>query len=297
MPRQLLQTSNAWYNSYPPIRHTDLQINVTHHSSTHTHCSIARYNLSFATNSIIYTSMLQQCKVWRGYVQAPKTGSEEGLLPFLTWLDVCRQNERWYPATFLSTDGTTTDLCFHFAQVTEIQAKTNATLRWSFPTVQNDEHTIGHPTCLSRQLAIVLMASITDNFFSQICTTSLVNYEMMVPICCGPFATTYKETTLPLLNTYEKRPQRQPTEIRQLCWQLLSSSKTTFTWSPPTHPHSQTEHRDDITYIIWQLKIYHSSFTWLRLQQSRWMKRRKILQYIDSGTSQHHRGKDKRYEI
>jgi hypothetical protein len=89
-------------------------------------------------------------------------GSEDNLMPFLTHLDVRRQNEGWALATYISVDGKTIDLCLHFAQITADQAKAAATLRWNSPTVHTDKHTIGHETCNSRQLAIVLMGSISD---------------------------------------------------------------------------------------------------------------------------------------
>jgi hypothetical protein len=66
-------------------------------------------------------------------------GSEEGLIPFLTRLDVRQKNEGWYPAIFVTEDGITTALCFHFAQVTNVQAKSNAMPRWSTLTVQTDK--------------------------------------------------------------------------------------------------------------------------------------------------------------
>jgi hypothetical protein len=89
-------------------------------------------------------------------------GSEDNLMTFLTRLDVRRQNEGWAPATYITIDGKRIDLCIHFAQVDADQAKDAATLRWNSHTIQMDKHTIGHDTCNSRQLAIVLMGSITE---------------------------------------------------------------------------------------------------------------------------------------
>lgn len=49
-------------------------------------------------------------------------GSEEGLIPFLTRLDVRQKNEGWYPAIF-TEDGITTALCFHFCTSDQCSSK------------------------------------------------------------------------------------------------------------------------------------------------------------------------------
>jgi hypothetical protein len=93
-------------------------------------------------------------------------GSEEHLIPFLTRLDLRRQNEGWAPATFVTINAQQYDLTCHFAGIKESDLTTLAEARWTSPTVDQDKHTVGHPTYHARLLAMVLMNSITDDLMT-----------------------------------------------------------------------------------------------------------------------------------
>jgi hypothetical protein len=91
-------------------------------------------------------------------------GSPEHLVPFLNRLDIRRQDEGWYPITFLTINDNTYDLTRHFAKLDESVMITEATVRWTSPTVDKDKHTVDHTTYNARVLARLLLHSITDDF-------------------------------------------------------------------------------------------------------------------------------------
>jgi hypothetical protein len=73
-------------------------------------------------------------------------GSPKQLVPFLYRLDIRRQDEGWYPITFLLINNTTLDLTRHFAKLDESIMLQEARHRWLSPTVNQDKHTVDHPT-------------------------------------------------------------------------------------------------------------------------------------------------------
>lgn len=93
-------------------------------------------------------------------------GSEEHLIPFLTRLDLRRQNEGWAPATYITINDTQYDLTCHFACVDETDITTIAKTRWTSTSIDHDKHTVGHITYQSRLLAMVILNSITDDFMT-----------------------------------------------------------------------------------------------------------------------------------
>jgi hypothetical protein len=100
-------------------------------------------------------------------------GSEEELMPFLTRIDMRRQDEGWAPATYVTVGDKTYDLTFEFAHVTEDNIIDLVHDRWTSPTKDVDKHTIGHPTCQARLLAKCLMQSLT--------TTLVLTITIRVP--------------------------------------------------------------------------------------------------------------------
>ena len=91
-------------------------------------------------------------------------GSPDGLIPFLNCLDIRRQDESWYPITFITIQNTRYDLIRQFTEIGEsvILAETN--LCWTSPTIQNDKFDINHPTYQARVLVKLLLASLTEEF-------------------------------------------------------------------------------------------------------------------------------------
>jgi hypothetical protein len=91
-------------------------------------------------------------------------GSSEHLVPFLNRLDIRRQDEGWYPITFLEIQNRTYDLVRHFATIDESVMLQEAKLCWTSSTVSTDKYTIDHPTFNARVLARLLLGSVTDDF-------------------------------------------------------------------------------------------------------------------------------------
>lgn len=73
-------------------------------------------------------------------------GTEENLIPFLTHLDIRRQNEGWAPATYIMIDGKSVDLTCHFTLITSEQATNDTEQCWKSPNITSEKHTVGHPT-------------------------------------------------------------------------------------------------------------------------------------------------------
>ncbi|MFN9983839.1 MAG: hypothetical protein ACK53Y_28190, partial [bacterium] len=86
------------------------------------------------------------------------------MIPFLNRLDIRRQDESWYPVTFVTINTKTYDLLRHFTEIGESVILAEAKLRWSSPTLQQDKFAINHPTYQARVLAKLLLASLADEF-------------------------------------------------------------------------------------------------------------------------------------
>ena len=90
-------------------------------------------------------------------------GSEDQLNPFLTRLDLRRQNEGWAPATYIKIAEEQYDLTVHFSMIKEEDGIGEATNHWESPTI---DKAFGHMTYNSRLLAMVIINLITDNFMT-----------------------------------------------------------------------------------------------------------------------------------
>lgn len=84
-------------------------------------------------------------------------GSPEQLVPFLNQLDIWHQDKGWYPITFLKILEYNYDLIRHFTKLNESIMLTEAKLRWKSPTVDQDKHTVEHPTYKAQVLARILL--------------------------------------------------------------------------------------------------------------------------------------------
>jgi hypothetical protein len=97
-------------------------------------------------------------------IKPPYDGSSDQLIPFLNRLDIRRQDESWYPSTFISIGSDSFDLTRQFAKVSESDITAAAESRWTSPTIATDKITLDHPAYNARVFGRLLMASITDEF-------------------------------------------------------------------------------------------------------------------------------------
>jgi hypothetical protein len=87
-------------------------------------------------------------------IKPPYNGSEEGLIPFLTKLDIRRQHKGWASATYLDVEKKRYNLTTHFALLTESTVKGATESRWTSSTADQDKHTVDHDTYNARLLAM-----------------------------------------------------------------------------------------------------------------------------------------------
>ncbi len=95
-------------------------------------------------------------------------GSEDQLIPFLSRLDIERQNEGWAPTTYIQLHDIKYNLTSNFASVKEADIIKLAENCWNAPTVDVNKHNADQITYNSRLLAIVFMNSITDELLTTI---------------------------------------------------------------------------------------------------------------------------------
>jgi hypothetical protein len=91
-------------------------------------------------------------------------GTADQLVPFLNRLDIRRQDESWYPITFINIGDQTYDLLRHFAKIDESVIIHQAKTRWESVTLLHDKFSLEHPTYNARVLARLLLGSLTDEF-------------------------------------------------------------------------------------------------------------------------------------
>lgn len=77
------------------------------------------------------------------------------MIPFLTRLDIRRQNEGWASATFVIINNIKYDLTSNFASISETDITIIVETRWNSPNVQTEKHTVDHDTYNARLLGIV----------------------------------------------------------------------------------------------------------------------------------------------
>lgn len=123
------------------------------HSSTSSRVELPTYYNNAKYEDIIYKPL-----------RPTFDGSPNGLILFLNWLDIRRQDEGWYPITFIPVENEKLDILCHFTLISEDTITTNATACGTSPMVTVDKHNIDHPTYNSRVLAKLLLASVTDDF-------------------------------------------------------------------------------------------------------------------------------------
>jgi hypothetical protein len=97
-------------------------------------------------------------------------GSPEQLVPFLNRLDIRRQDEGWYPITFLKIGDHGYDITRHFTKLDESVMLQEVKMRWSSLNVGHEKHTVDYPTYNARVLGHLLLHSIMDDF-----STTIIN--------------------------------------------------------------------------------------------------------------------------
>jgi hypothetical protein len=140
----------------PSPSHDTSQINMgtsTDHRPSSNNAKAPEYYISAKYEDII-------CKPLRPTYD----GSAEQLIPFLNRLDIRRQDEGWYPITFLHTNDGLLDIIRDFSKISEHTMTTAAHQRWTSINVATEKHTVDHPTYNSRVLARLLLGSVTDDF-------------------------------------------------------------------------------------------------------------------------------------
>jgi hypothetical protein len=91
-------------------------------------------------------------------------GTADALIPFLNSIHIRRQNEVWYPATFILQDSIQIDLIRHFSKVTSDTILLRAKELWQAPDAIVQRHTRGTATYNARLLGVFLMNSISYEF-------------------------------------------------------------------------------------------------------------------------------------
>jgi hypothetical protein len=110
--------------------------------------------------------------------------SPDQLIPTLNLIHLCRQNEVWYTATFLTAEGKVIDLVKDFPRITLESAKQQATQLWSMPNANILWHTRGTQLYNSRLFALFLFNSLTPEFAALLHSHLDTEYSMDGPLLC-----------------------------------------------------------------------------------------------------------------
>jgi hypothetical protein len=128
--------------------------------------SIAASTTSLASLMPAYYSNAKYEEISFKAIKPAYDGSEEGLIPFLTKLDLRLQHEDWAPATYVTIANKRHGLTVHFTSLTEADMCIATESRWDSSTIDTDKHTVGHATYSARLLGMVIINSVTDTFMT-----------------------------------------------------------------------------------------------------------------------------------
>jgi hypothetical protein len=166
-------------------------------------------------------------------------GSSEQLIPFLNRLDIRRQDEGWYPITFLTIQYNKYDLIRHFTKIDESVMLQEAKIRWTSTTLAVDKHTIDHPTYNARVLARLLLGSVTDDFCILIINRIPQEYRNDGPLILWIICNNVHRNNVAFVETIKCNILHIKDNLR-----LITSTDGTT-----------TEHNDLIIYLFQQLKL------------------------------------------
>jgi hypothetical protein len=182
-------------------------------------------------------------------------GSSEQLIPFLNQLDIQRQDEGWYPITFLSIHGTQYDLIRHFTTIDESVMLQEATVRWMSSHVSTDKHTIDHPTFNARVLARLLLSSITDDFCIMIINRTPQEYRNDGPLLLWLICNNIHRNNIAFVESIKRR-------IRESTLSQLGTDAPKYIQHIKDNIHlittsgdTTTSHTDLLVYLFAQLQL------------------------------------------
>jgi hypothetical protein len=96
-------------------------------------------------------------------LKPPYDGSPSDLIPTLNLIHIRRQNETWYPATFITTqDGTQHDLVLQFSKIGNDVTLTRARSIWNDPNITVLRHTQGTDAYHACLFGIILTNSMSN---------------------------------------------------------------------------------------------------------------------------------------
>jgi hypothetical protein len=179
-------------------------------------------------------------------------GSPEQLVPFLNRLVIRRQDEGWYPITFLTIQHQTYDLIRHFAKLDESIMLTEAKLRWHSPTVMTDKHSIDHPTYNARVLARLLLRSVTDDFSITIINRIPQDYHNDGPLILWMICSNIHRNNIAFIETIKTKIRES--NVSQfgddICKYIIHIKDNLCLI---TTADTSSEHNDLLTHILLQL--------------------------------------------
>jgi hypothetical protein len=182
-------------------------------------------------------------------------GSSEQLIPFLNRLDIRRQDEGWYPVTFLTIQGTKYDLIRNFATIDESVMLQDAKLRWMSPQVSVNKHTIDHPTFNARVLARLLLGSITNHFCITIISRIPQEYQNDGPLILWLICNNIHHNNIAFIESIKKRVRESTLlqfgdDVPKYILHIKDSLRLITTSNMNT-----TTHNDLLVYLFAQLQL------------------------------------------
>jgi hypothetical protein len=182
-------------------------------------------------------------------------GSAEQLVPFLNCLDIRRQDESWYPITFLHLGTHHLDLTRHFTQIDESVMLNEAKLRWSSTDLSKEKFSLDHPTYNARVLARLLLNSITNNFAATIINRIHHDLRNDGPLILWTICNNMHRNNVAFIETIKAKIQTATlTEFGDDIEKYIIHIKNNLRLITSTDDHSR-EHNDIIIYNFQQLSL------------------------------------------
>lgn len=132
-------------------------------------------------------------------LKPPYDGSSEQLVPFLNRLDIRRQDEGWYPITFITINNNKYDLIRDFTKLDESVMLQEALSRWTSPTLSIDKHISIIPLIMPGSLLVSYLVRLRMTSVSPSSIVFPKIIGMMVLYYYGSSAIIYTGTTSRLL--------------------------------------------------------------------------------------------------
>jgi hypothetical protein len=181
-------------------------------------------------------------------------GSPDGLIPFLNRLDIRRQDESWYPITFITIQNTRYDLIRQFTEIGEsvILAETN--LHWTSPTIQNDKFDINHPTYQARVLAKLLLASLTKEFCITVLHRIKTSYRNDGVMILWTICNNVHRSNIAFTETVKAKLRNMALANFDSIDKYLIATKDNLSLIISPDAADQTKHNDLLIYLFTQLR-------------------------------------------